>query len=266
MGILNVTPDSFSDGGAHARGELALEHALLMVEQGAGIIDVGGESTRPGAAEVSVDEELERVLPVIESLAAASDVLISIDTSKLDVARAALDAGAHIVNDVTGLTGPQSGRPMAELCAETGAGLVVMHMQGVPRTMQRRPEYLHPDGVVGEVRGFFEERLETLQNYGMDSEAICFDPGIGFGKTVEHNLELLAALGCLQAELKRPLLLGVSRKSIIDRLCDVEDPRQRDGGTAALTALACQQGVFWHRVHDVVGNRQAVLLSRALRE
>ena len=264
MGILNATPDSFSDGGQHGKGDAALAYALEMVENGAEIIDVGGESTRPGAVPVSADEEIARVVPLIRALRAESEVLISIDTSKSVVAEAALEAGADIVNDVTGLMGAESGEAMAEVCVYWGAGVVVMHMQGNPQTMQNDPNYQKEGGVVAGVRSFFEERLATLSEWGVDSDYVCLDPGIGFGKTVEHNVALMKHLGDLQKGVDpcRPLLLGISRKSLIGALTGESDPSKRDLATAVLTALAFQKhGIALHRVHDVSANVQALRLA-----
>ncbi|MEJ6573199.1 MAG: dihydropteroate synthase [Akkermansiaceae bacterium] len=258
MGILNATPDSFSDGGKHSQGGAALGRALEMVEQGAGIIDIGGESTRPGAAEVSVKEEMNRTIPLIKSLRNETDVLISIDTSKSIVAAAAIEAGADIVNDVTGLRDEE----MIPLCAESGVGICIMHMLGEPRTMQKNPSYENEGGVVAAVKSFFKERLATLTSQGIDPDCICFDPGIGFGKTLEHNLELLRHLSELQED--RPILLGVSRKSFIGVLTDEDDPKKRDAVTAAITAMTYRSGIKLHRVHDVVTNVHALRLAQAL--
>ncbi|MEY2577206.1 MAG: dihydropteroate synthase, partial [Verrucomicrobiota bacterium] len=204
MGVLNVTPDSFSDGGEFFTTKKAVEQGKRMAAEGAQIIDVGGESTRPDAEEVTADEELARVVPVIEQLHASISALISIDTSKASVARAALDAGASIINDVTGgRADPQ----MMKLAAESGAAFIIMHMQGEPRTMQAAPHY---DDVVLEVADFFRQQYERALECGIDSMAIAFDPGIGFGKTVEHNLSLLAHLESLRVQ-ERPLVVGVSR-------------------------------------------------------
>tara|TARA_B110000881_G_scaffold220738_1_gene247018 strand:- start:96 stop:929 length:834 start_codon:yes stop_codon:yes gene_type:complete len=258
MGILNATPDSFSDGDKHSQGGAALGRALEMVEQGAGIIDIGGESTRPGAAEVSVKEEMNRTIPLIKSLRNETDVLISIDTSKSIVAAAAIEAGADIVNDVTGLRDEE----MIPLCAESGVGICIMHMLGEPRTMQKNPSYENEGGVVAAVKSFFKERLATLTSQGIDPDCICFDPGIGFGKTLEHNLELLRHLSELQED--RPILLGVSRKSFIGVLTDEDDPKKRDAVTAAITAMTYRSGIKLHRVHDVVTNVHALRLAQAL--
>lgn len=258
MGVLNTTPDSFSDGGKHTSHDQALAHALSMVEGGAEIIDIGGESTRPGAPTIEADEEMRRTVSLIEALRKQSEVLISIDTSKVSVAAAALEAGADIVNDVTGFRDDR----MVQLCADAGVGVCVMHMLGNPRTMQANPSYDHEQGVCGAVKDFFEERFRTLTSQGMDPECICFDPGIGFGKTLEHNLELLRHLEELQQD--RPILLGVSRKSFIGALTGEEDPEKRDFATAAVTVLAHQAGIRVHRVHDVTGNIQALQIVQAL--
>ncbi len=259
MGILNTTPDSFSDGGEFADLEQALAHASGMEQEGAAIIDVGGESTRPGAAEVGVEEELARVVPVIEQFfrLRQAGTLISIDTSKAAVARAAVEAGADVINDVTGLRGDAA---MLEVVARCGAGLVIMHMKGTPRTMQASPEYVD---VVSEVREFFEERLELCQSAGIDPERICFDPGIGFGKSLQHNLELLRHLPELRVGT-RPLLIGVSRKSFIGKLVGSDAVAERSWGTVALTAYARELGVEVHRVHEVRPNLEALRMAEAI--
>ena len=259
MGILNVTPDSFSDGGTHAGVAAALEHARQMIGEGAEIIDIGGESTRPGAAEVSLEEEIARTAPVIAALRAEWDGLISIDTMKAGVADAALKAGADIINDVSGLTADPE---MLPVCVRSGCGVVVMHMQGDPRTMQVAPHYVDDD-VVREVRAFFEERLAALTAAGLDPETICFDPGIGFGKTVEHNLSLLRALPAL-AGGGRPVLLGISRKSFIGRVLGSNDLADRSWPTVAITAWAREAGAMIHRVHEVRPNVQAVRMTEAI--
>lgn len=258
MGILNATPDSFSDGGKHAQGNAALNHALQMVADGARIIDIGGESTRPGAQTISAQQEIKRTVPLVRSLRNASDVLISIDTSKAEVAAAAIDAGADIVNDVTGLRD----QAMIPLCAESGVGICIMHMLGEPRTMQKNPHYEDKGGVVAAVQSFFKERLTFLTSQGIDPDYICFDPGIGFGKTLDHNLELLRHLGDLQQE--RPVLLGVSRKSFIGTITGEDNPGKRDTATATITALAYQAGIKLHRVHNVPANVQALRCAEAL--
>ena len=257
MGILNVTPDSFSDGGEYDESRIALEHARRMIAEGAAIIDIGGESTRPGAAEVPAAEEIARTVPVVAALRAEWDGLISIDTSKAAVAEAALAAGADIVNDVSGLLADPE---MAGVCARSGCGVVVMHMQGTPRTMQAAPHYVD---VVAEVRAFFMERLEALTAAGIDVAALCFDPGIGFGKTLEHNLALLRALEEISVS-GRPLLLGVSRKSFIGRILGTDGLDAREWPTVALTASARDKGVMLHRVHAVRPNLEALRMTEAI--
>ena len=257
MGILNVTPDSFSDGGRHQQLQAALAHARGMIAAGAEIIDVGGESTRPGAQPVDAVEETSRILPVVSALRAEWDGLISIDTMKATVALAAIGAGADIVNDVSGL---RADPHMAALCAAAGCGVVVMHMRGEPRTMQSAPHY---EDVVAEVSGFFNERLETLTGAGIDPAAICFDPGIGFGKNLDHNLALLRSLDSL-SPAGRPLLLGVSRKSFIAKILENEDLEMRHWPTVAITARAREAGVMLHRVHDVQANHQALRMIEAI--
>jgi dihydropteroate synthase len=254
MGVVNVTPDSFSDGGLYLDADAAVAHGLELAEQGAEILDVGGESTRPGAAEVGETEELARVEPVVAGLSKAATV--SIDTSKAGVARAALDAGASIVNDVTAL---RHDPEMGALCAERGAGLVLMHMQGDPRTMQEGPVY---DDVVEDVKGFLAERLEAAVGAGVAEERIWLDPGIGFGKTLDHNLELLRRLREL-CELGRPLVVGTSRKSFIGKV-DGSAVGDRLGGTIASSVLAAAEGADVLRVHDVAETAQAVRMASAV--
>jgi dihydropteroate synthase len=254
MGVVNVTPDSFSDGGLFLDADAAIEHGEELVEQGAEILDVGGESTRPGAEEVSAEEELGRVAPVVRGLAGTATV--SIDTSKVAVAEAALDAGASIVNDVTALRrDPEIGA----VCAERGAGLVLMHMQGDPRTMQENPVY---DDVVDDVKGFLAERLEAALDAGVAEERVWLDPGIGFGKTLDHNLELLRRLGELR-ELGRPLVIGTSRKSFLGRI-DGSAVGDRIGGTIASSILAAAEGADVLRVHDVAETAQAARVASAI--
>jgi len=255
MGVVNVTPDSFSDGGLYLDPESAIAHGRELAEQGAGILDVGGESTRPGAAEVSEEEELRRVVPVIEGLGGV-EAVVSVDTSKLAVAEAALDAGADIVNDVTAMRrDPEIGA----LCAERGAGLVLMHMLGDPRTMQVDPHY---EDVVEEVKAFLAERLEAAVAAGVDEERVWLDPGIGFGKTLEHNLELLRRLGELR-DLGRPLVIGTSRKSFLGKIDD-SPVDERLGGTIASSVLAAAEGADVLRVHDIVEVRQALTVAAAV--
>ncbi len=258
MGILNVTPDSFSDGGEHCGIESALIHARRMIAEGAEMIDIGGESTRPGALPVDADEETRRTVPVIAALRAEWNGLISIDTMKASVAHAALGAGADIVNDVSGLTADPE---MAALCVACKCGVVVMHRQGDSQTMQRAPRY---DDVVSEVRAFFQERLTSLTSAGIDPDAVCFDPGIGFGKTQEHNLALIRALDGISTG-GRPVMLGVSRKSFIGKLLGTDDLGAREWPTVAITAYAREKGVMLHRVHSVRANREALRMTEAIR-
>lgn len=255
MGVLNVTPDSFSDGGEFFTTEAALKHGRELAESGAAIIDVGGESTRPGAKAVSPNEEMDRVLPVITELARSVSARISIDTSKAAVARAALEAGASIINDVTGGRGDAG---MFALAAETGAGLIVMHMQGTPETMQLHPTY---EDVVGEVGDFFRQQFAEAVRSGVDPMCIAFDPGIGFGKTVAHNLELLANLRRLRVE-NRPLVVGVSRKSFLGKISGA--PADRASATVAMTSLLRERGAHVLRVHDVAANANALRATEAL--
>jgi dihydropteroate synthase len=258
MGIVNVTPDSFSDGGRFFSHDAAVERALELQAEGADLIDVGGESTRPDAQPVDEAEERRRVLPVIERLTPQLRIPISIDTRKPGVARAALAAGAEIVNDVGA---GSSGRAMAELVAATGAGYVCMHMQGTPQTMQRAPRYTD---VVADVRAFLLRHRERLRAAGVRGEQIVLDVGIGFGKTLAHNLTLLRALGTFRT-LDRPLLLGASRKSFISRLLGV-GLEERLPASLACACWAAWQGVHILRVHDVAATRQAVRMIEALRE
>jgi dihydropteroate synthase len=259
MGVVNVTPDSFSDGGLFLDAERAIAHGAELAAQGAEILDVGGESTRPGAAAVDAAEELRRVEPVVRGLADSPDpdaVAISIDTSKLEVAEAALDAGATIVNDVTALRADPG---IAGLVAERGAGLVLMHMLGDPRTMQVDPTY---DDVVADVCAFLAERAEAAVAAGVAEERIWLDPGIGFGKTLEHNLELLGRLGEI-ASLGFPLVIGASRKSFIATI-DGSDVGERIGGTIAASVLAAANGADVLRVHDVAEMAQALRVAEAV--
>jgi dihydropteroate synthase len=256
MGIVNVTPDSFSDGGQFLDPPAAVAHALQLVEQGAEIIDVGGESTRPGAVPVSEAEELRRVMPVIEQLARQLKVPVSIDTVKPGVAREALAAGASIVNDVAA---NRNDSTLWEIVAEAGAGYVCMHMQGTPQTMQANPAYTD---VVREVGEFFSERIRRLNGCGVDRDQIILDPGIGFGKTVEHNLQLLGAARSFTG-LERPLLLGVSRKSFIGKLLGAE-LAARLPAALACACLAVNGGVQIVRAHDVAETVQAVRMTEAI--
>ncbi len=242
MGIVNVTPDSFSDGGQFLDPEAAVAHGLALVAAGADVLDVGGESTRPGAEPVGEPEELRRVVPVVGRLAAEAGVTVSIDTSKSTVAAAALDVGAQIVNDVTA----GGDAEMFDVVASAGGGMVLMHMQGEPRTMQQSPRY---DDVVVEVADFLAARLEQARESGVDPGALCADPGIGFGKSAAHNLTLLARLPELVTRIDVPVLVGPSRKTFIARLLG-DDLTARDDGTLAVAVWAVDHGARVVRVHD----------------
>jgi dihydropteroate synthase len=255
MGVLNVTPDSFSDGGLHERRADAVAAGREMMEQGAEVIDVGGESTRPGASPVPAAEELRRVAPVVEDLA-SHGVIVSVDTSKSDVARAAIEAGAEIVNDITAAASPE----MVEVISESGVGVILIHMKGTPRTMQKDPSY---DDVVSEVAAFLDEHATRLVESGVAPVSIAVDPGIGFGKTVAHNLELIDGLGKL-ADLGYPVVLGASRKSFLGRLTGIEEPARRDGASAVVTALGFERGARIFRVHDVALSRAALRVAAAI--
>ena len=257
MGILNVTPDSFSDGGLHRRPGAAVRRALQMVDEGAAIIDVGGESTRPGAAEVVAAEEIARVVPVIRALKAELSVPLSVDTRKAEVARAALDAGAEIVNDVSALGDEE----MAAVVAGEGAGLVLMHMRGTPATMQRNPTYAD---VAAEVRDELARALGRAGDAGVEADAIVLDPGIGFAKDLRHNLRMLADLPVLHA-LGRPVLLGVSRKAFLGTLLGGAAPADRAVGTAAACVAGLMSGARIFRVHDVSVVRDALVVAEAIR-
>jgi dihydropteroate synthase len=252
IGVLNVTPDSFSDGGVHLDPDVAAAAARRMVEEGAAIVDVGGESTRPGSDGVSVEEELARVVPVLERL--GGDVPLSIDTTKADVARAALERGAILVNDVTALRGDPE---LAGVVADAGAYLCLMHMQGEPRTMQAEPHYTD---VASEVAAFLEDRLAFAVAAGIPEERICLDPGIGFGKTVEHNLELVRRLDVLTA-LGRPVLVGYSRKSSLKKLTGSDDLL---GASIAAAVAAFERGASILRVHDVKSTVDALTVAGAI--
>ncbi|MCB1225164.1 MAG: dihydropteroate synthase [Verrucomicrobiales bacterium] len=257
MAIVNVTPDSFSDGGRFHDTGRAVEHSLRLAAEGADILDIGGESTRPGAAPVSTEEEIRRVIPVIHALRSQTPALLSVDTMKAAVARAALDAGADIINDVTGLSADPG---MIPLAAERDCGLVVMHMQGEPRTMQHAPHY---QDVTAEVRRYFERRLQLFADAGIDPSRVVLDPGFGFGKTLEHNLTLLRRLPELRVQ-NRPLLVGISRKSMIATITDASTMEERFWPTVALTAWLREQGATIHRVHDAAATRQALRMIEAI--
>ncbi|HLY93606.1 MAG TPA: dihydropteroate synthase [Gaiellaceae bacterium] len=252
MGVVNVTPDSFSDGGVHLDPDIAALAARRMVEEGAAIVDVGGESTRPGSEGVSVEEELARVVPVLERL--GGEIPVSIDTAKAEVARRALELGAELVNDVTALRGDPE---LAGVVADSGVYLCLMHMQGEPRTMQKDPRY---DDVASEVAAFLEERLAFAVAHGVREERICIDPGIGFGKTVEHNLELVRRLDLLLA-LGRPVVIGFSRKSTLARLTGATD---LVSASVAAALAAYERGATILRVHDVREHVEALTVARAL--
>ena len=257
MGIINATPDSFSDGGSFLNPADAVAHGKKLVAEGAEILDIGGESTRPGAESVSASEEMDRVLPVIRALRRESEVMISIDTSKASVARAALEAGADIINDVTGLRGDPE---MPQLAASSQAGVVIMHMQGEPRTMQVAPRY---DDVVREVGEFFRQALDRAVRYGINPMRIALDPGIGFGKTPEHNRCLLANLSAF-LEFQRPLLVGLSRKSFLGWLIGSSKMEDRFWPGVALTSLCRERGARVVRVHDVKSHTDALRMTEAI--
>ncbi len=257
MGIVNVTPDSFSDGGHFATTEAAVSHALRLVDDGADLLDIGGESTRPNAAFVPEAEEIRRVLPVVKALVNRVAVPLSIDTSKAEVARRCLAAGAHIVNDVTALTGDPR---MMEVCAASKAGIVLMHMRGTPATMHIDPRY---DDVVGEIGRYLEERLHALTSQGIAADRVVLDPGIGFGKTLEHNLEILARIPELR-RMGRPICLGVSRKGFIGTITGRPRNDRAFGSVAAVGPAVWQGAAHILRVHDVAATRDAVLMWSAL--
>lgn len=258
MGVVNVTPDSFSDGDRWLGPDEAIRKGLALVVEGADIVDVGGESTRPGATPIDAAEERARVVPVVDALA-AEGLIVSIDTSKPSVADAAINAGVEIVNDVTGFTNPD----MIRLCSNAGVGVVIMHMLGDPQTMQTEPTY---HDVVGEVADFLRRRTETVVAAGIDVSRVIVDPGIGFGKTIRHNLELLGGIGVVGGN--RPVLVGASRKgflgAILDQAGHPSSPEHRDTATAATTALAVAGGAAVVRVHDVAGSVDAARTADAI--
>jgi len=255
MGVLNVTPDSFSDGGRYFACDQALARAMELLEEGADLLDVGGESSRPGAQPVPMDEELRRVLPLIEAVRKRSEVPLSIDTYKAGTARAALEAGANIINDITALSDPE----MATVAAQHQAGLILMHMQGNPQTMQKKPEY---SDLFAEVISYLRAAVERALAAGVSSQSIAVDPGIGFGKTTDHNLRLLNGLSRI-AELGYPVLVGPSRKRFIGELTG-QEVSNRLFGTLAATALAVDAGARIIRIHDVAPVRQAVRVAEAV--
>lgn len=256
MGVVNVTPDSFFDGGFYSDAEKALSRALELLQEGADIIDIGGESTQPGSDPVSAAEEIRRVIPIVHSLRQKTDRLISVDTMKSEVAQAALDAGADIINDISGL---RYDSRMPALTAQYRAGLILMHMKGTPKTMQANPFY---EDVVAEVRSFLHERLHVALAHGILKERVIIDPGIGFGKRLEDNLTLLNKLPALE-ELGRPVLIGVSRKSFIGKILDLP-PYDRLEGTIAASILGVVRGAAILRVHDVRAVKRAVLVAQAI--
>lgn len=256
MGIVNVTPDSFSDGGQFSDPARAIEHGLKLASDGADILDIGGESTRPGATPVPVEEELKRVVPVIRELARQTNVLISIDTMKGAVAKAAIEAGAHIVNDVSALRDPE----MVEICVKSNVGIILMHMQGTPQTMQANPSYAN---VVSDTVAYLKDRIAALGEAGIAAERIAIDPGIGFGKTFNQTMQQLRRLNEYM-QLKRPLCLGVSRKGFIGQITGRERP-QRVAGTLAANCFAIATGsAHLLRVHDVAEHRDAVKMWEAV--
>lgn len=257
MGVLNVTPDSFYDGGRHSSPETAIQHARQLISEGADILDIGGESTRPGSEPVSPEEELSRVIPVIEAISSESDIAISIDTFKAAVAQEALQSGAHIVNDISGM---RFDTQMPGVVAQAGAGVVLMHIQGTPKTMQQNPHY---EDVVFEVREYLAGCAELARQAGIYEHSIWLDPGIGFGKTVEHNLQLLRHLEELRS-LGYPLLVGTSRKSFIGKILGDLPPEERLEGTLATLALAVREGASVVRVHDVRAAVRAVRIADAI--
>ncbi|HKQ36221.1 MAG TPA: dihydropteroate synthase [Nitrospiraceae bacterium] len=256
MGVVNVTPDSFFDGGRYLDAEAAVAHAVQLVKEGADLLDIGAESTRPGADIVNEAEEHRRAIPVVTAVARAVTVPISIDTSKASVARAALDAGAVLVNDVTALRGDPD---MADVVARTGAGIVLMHMHGTPRTMQQAPHY---DDVVGEISEFFEERIRFAMAHGIVRRQIILDPGIGFGKLLMHNLMLLAQLRRF-VQFECPLLVGVSQKAFLGQLVD-RPVQERQWATAAAVAMAVDRGAGILRVHDIKAMKDVVQVAAAV--
>jgi dihydropteroate synthase len=258
MGILNTTPDSFSDGGRFEQIDVAVQHALQMQAEGAQIIDVGGESTRPGAEAVSVEDELQRVIPLIESLRQRSDVIISIDTSKPEVMRAAVAAGANLVNDVTALRAPGA----LEVCAELDVPVCLMHMQGEPRSMQNDPSYRN---VVTEVSEFLQQRKQAAMAAGIGEERILLDPGFGFGKNLTHNLQLLKQLDQLQS-LDSPLLVGLSRKSMFAAILGEAAVDQRLYASVAAAVLCWDRGARLFRVHDVKATVDALKVCSAMQQ
>ncbi|MDO5675158.1 MAG: dihydropteroate synthase [bacterium] len=259
MGILNVTPDSFSDGGRYSSEERLQAGIEKLLHDGADIVDVGGESTRPGSEAVSEEEELRRVLPAIVAIRKTSSIAISVDTTKAEVARQALAAGADIINDISGL---EADTDMAAAVRKASAQVVIMHMQGRPRTMQEAPHY---DDVVAEVNAYLAARIASLEALGIERKDMIVDPGLGFGKTVEHNLSLLRNLSSLRRH-GCPVLIGHSRKSFLGAIVQVREPEERDTATALLSGFCARQGMDILRVHNVAATRQALQLCAALQQ
>jgi len=256
VGVVNVTPDSFFDGGLYFEPARAIERALALAAEGADIIDIGGESSRPGSSPISAKEEKRRILPVVEVLKQKNGILVSVDTTKAEVAEAALAAGADIINDISaGRFDPR----MLPLAAESGAALILMHMKGTPRTMQVAPHY---DDLLGEVKAFLRERLEAAESCGVPRENLLLDPGIGFGKKLEHNLTLLNNLGVL-ADLERPLVVGISRKSFIGKILKLEAPERLEG-TIAAAVVSLLRGASLLRVHDLQAVKRAIAVAEAI--
>ena len=256
MGILNVTPDSLFDGGRYFDPGPAVDHGLRLADEGADIIDVGGESSRPGSDPIPAEEEIRRVVPVISSLRAQTRVLLSVDTTKFETARAALEAGADVINDISSF---EMDPRLLVLAAETGAGFILMHMQGVPKTMQAAPRY---EDVVAEVRGFLAEKIEIAAAYGLNKESLAVDPGIGFGKRLEDNCALIRELETI-AGIGRPVVMGVSRKSMIGKILDVP-PEERLEGSLAAAVVGLARGAHILRVHDVQSTRRAARVADAI--
>jgi len=258
MGILNMTPDSFSDGGCYLDKGLAVERAFRMAEEGADIVDIGGESSRPGSEAVALDEELKRVIPVIEAIASKLSVPVSIDTYKAEVARRAIDAGASIVNDISGLLFDNG---MAKMVAECRVPVVLMHIRGTPRDMQRSPGY---EALIPEIVDYLRTSIRIAEEAGIDGSNIVIDPGIGFGKTAEHNLRILKDLAEFEV-LQKPILVGVSRKAFIGRILDDAATDQRLEGTAAAVSIAIMNGANIIRVHDVKEMAKAAKVADAIK-
>jgi len=256
MGVLNVTPDSFFDGGLYFEKEKAIERGLELASEGARIIDIGGESSRPGSDSVLAREELRRVIPVLSALKEKTDVLLSVDTTKYEVAKAALEAGADIINDISSF---RFDFPILPLLAQNNAGAILMHMKGTPKTMQINPFY---EDLLAEVKSFLRERLEMAMAYGLKKECILIDPGIGFGKRLEHNLALINNLSFLE-ELERPIMIGVSQKSFIGKILNLP-PQERLEGSIASAVLSIVRGAHILRVHDVRAIRKAILVAEAI--